>query len=358
MFDTTAGLPAAAARNKLPSNGTLDDARWILSRAVRYRCAMTQRGMLEGIFDGLELGWSWNIELLEVDTVALPVFLRGQQELSSLRGVVLDHLRRQRQKHEAFSNRQFVYFIARRPKLRLAQSRGAKLIGHEVELRVLKGGAWLPRKIRLPVLMRPNRDGVIAAPCDLRIAGDQLVFTFLDGGTATTTLFDYLAAADTDLSLQSTVEYVGVTLSPATRPSNLEHRGLLETVYHTNSEHEEIVLLFNTFHVRAAAATEQLTVMSSNSLLNQLQIRPEAEFIEKLFIDYFEPEQQRCVLVDERTRLRNLERELEKTGVRTIALTYEVDAASDIYRIGSRHVRASRAHRIRRELRASASPNV
>jgi hypothetical protein len=216
----------------------------------------------------------------------------------------------------------------------------------------------VPRKLRVPPFMILDEDGYPLAPCGLQTAGEQLTFIFSNGGTVTATLFDYLAHVDTDLGLQSTVEYVGKTANPATRPTDLEHRGLLETAYKTNHMHEEIVILFNTFHIRATAATEQLTVMTSNSLINQLHVRPEAEFIESLLIDYFEPEEQRCSLTDTRGRLRSLAESARTRGVRTVDLIYEVDAESDIYRIGSRRVRASRVHHIQRDLRSSGSHDL
>jgi hypothetical protein len=103
---------------------------------------MTLRGMFEGIFDQLDFEWEWKVELLEVDAVSLPVLLRGRSDLSSLREAVIGHLRRQQRKHEAFSDREFIYFVIRRPKLCLARSRPARLVDDQVELRFVKGDAW------------------------------------------------------------------------------------------------------------------------------------------------------------------------------------------------------------------------
>lgn len=86
-----------------------------------------------------------------------------------------------------------------------------------------------------------------------------------------------------------------------------------------------------------------------------LDVRPEAEFIEKVLIDYFEPVQQHCVLSEERAQLRRFEADLRSRGVGTVDLVYEVDAGSDLYRIGSTTIPPSRVHHVHRDLTARVS---
>lgn len=226
--------------------------------------------------------------------------------------------------------------------------------GH-VTLRVLVGGARFATTVHTPWPMALSEAGLPVAPCGVRTAGDRLTFVYPAGCTARFTLFDFLDSVEVDLGLQTTIEYVGKTANPATRPTNLAHRGLAEAAHSADPVRDEIAVLFNTFHVHAGASKGPLTVMTSNSLTNELDVRPEAEFIEKMLIDYFEPAQQRCVLSEERARLRRLDADLRNRGVGAVDLVYEVDAGSDLYRIGSARIPASRAHHVRRDLETGVS---
>lgn len=310
---------------------------------------MTQRGLFSGILDQYDFDWSWKIQLLEVDTVPVSTLLRAKADRAALRQVVTEHLRAQRKKHEAYSNRHFVYFVARRPRVKFSAVRPARLRADHVEFRLSVGKDWFSRSMRAAIPWRAV-DGVLHAPIAVQVRGDYVTFHFNGGSTATWTLFDYLGTADLDLGLSAVVEYVGMTAKPEDRPTNLEHRGLLETVHDTDPEREEVFIMFNTFHVLASTSHSYLSVVASNSLTDQLRIREESEYVEKLFIDYFEPAQQRCSLSVERACLRRLEEVLRSRRVRTVELTYEVEATSDLYRTGSARVPASRAHAIRRSL--------
>lgn len=314
---------------------------------------MGMRGIYNGLFDHKTLNSSWSIRLVQATPIQ---FSSSFDELGldgpgHLEGARL-RIQEEKERFKQLSDRNFIYFICTRPRLRFARYRAIRLKKGQIAFRFSVGESRWPKTKELPAPSLINlASNTEIPPIGVNHTESCFTVTYANGQKMSSTLFDYFEHHQVDLGLVSNVEYIGQTNHPKDRPLNYKHPGLAKVFQNANRDICEVFCVYNAFHASFRGELGPgVTLMGSNSTSEILNQKHEAEFIESLLIDYFKPEAQCKTTPKDRTRLENLEAILRKNSVQGVNLEYQVETQSDLYRLGSSTIRPSKRHKVHRPL--------
>ncbi|WP_417830333.1 hypothetical protein [Thalassospira sp.] len=250
-----------------------------------------------------------------------------------VRSIVANQFAEYKRQIKDFSDRQLIYFIGMRPRIRLYD-----------QIRY----ARFSKKIIIPLEIGPQRQRVkakvlFAAQDDngaikrVNISNDATMITQeWDENLIKEPLHYFLDKCGIDLGHSSRVAYVGRTDNPNIRAIDGNHRGLSDTLGLSKETDEDVFIHYNVFHLRyhAEATNTGINFQVSNSLIDHIDAKSEAGLIELMFIDYFEPDTMKWSMPDYRISLRKKLLELNETyNVSAVTASYDLEHVSSLYRL-------------------------
>lgn len=305
---------------------------------------------LRGLFNPLSKhpAYAESIKTLKISLLETTMIWHGllvdSPEADGTRLEVSAYLRMLKKQIDDFSARNFVYMLALRPRLRISeQPRYRKFLGGLL-IRIAIGNEGRQERIVIPTayftaLQLGVRPTVSFTPRMITFKGN--------GNSFSAPVHNLLLDLGVNLGVASEVTYVGRTEDPGTRVIDGNHRGLTDTLAIALERQDDVFLYTSTFHARSHSASKDggMVFVFSNSLTDNIPIKPETDLIEKLLITYFDPVTMKKERDSDRTKLRKiLTRLREKENVAAVEMRLEVDDTSDYYRFGNANVAYGHRH--------------
>jgi hypothetical protein len=246
-------------------------------------------------------------------------------------------------------DKHFVYFLASRPKVRFNTQRKPHYSSSGKEL-ILYIEIGRERKEQKCII---SLDYFVAgAPLTLpaRITDRLITFQNADGSTTySLPIYEFLDQCQVEIGINSEVQYVGYTADPAARALNRKHRGFGDMVYWTSRDDEicDYFIFYNLFNVTSIAINQTygLNFMVSNAMLDEVDVKSEGKFLEKILIKYFGCKTQELNKPNELGELNNKLAEFtEKHHINSVTFDIEMSTASELFRFFSRAVAATDRH--------------
>jgi len=288
------------------------------------------------------------VDLLEIDMIWYGLVRGGLHPDVDSRAFASRRIAAIKRKHEEYFNRQFIYFICTRDRVRFSTARPVRfsLFRRKLIVHLEVGPERRIVRRELPGSRFRAMDGAgrIVRP-RVESSDVAITFTFPGGAKISTSVHDFLLEHGVDLGIDTRVRYVGLTKNPETRPLLRKHDGL-RRVLKRIGEDQDVLFFYNTFAVRCVADEPEkgVTWWLSNAMTDEVAIRAEGLILEKLVIGYFRPDCQGA-LASEITELRNRFRTLsEKHRIKRIRVNLEVDHPSEYYRFFTEAAEVSPGH--------------
>nr|CDQ35142.1 hypothetical protein BN993_04610 [Virgibacillus halodenitrificans] len=205
------------------------------------------------------------------------------------RKLIVDYLRDIKAQVEENLEKRFVYFICSRTRVRfnIEKKPSYNPITKMVKIHILVGKERSKKSIKCKFFdFHKNRF------CRPKIDLTEKYITITDsrGDLTTSSIHDFLEAANIFLGIDSKVEYVGYTKNPHTRPTNGAHTGLSDVLYKISDENYDSLIYFNVFKVttRAISENSMLNFTVANAMTDEVNAEFEGSILEKRFIFYFD----------------------------------------------------------------------
>lgn len=307
---------------------------------------MTLRGLFHPL--GKHAAYAESIKTLKISLLETTMIwhdlLVDSSEADGIRPEVSVYLRMLKKRIDSFSARNFVYMLALRPRVRIIeQPRYRRFLGGLL-MRIAIGNQGRQQRIIIPTayltaLQLGVRPTVSFTPRMITFKGN--------GNSFSIPVHNLLLDLSVNLGVASEVTYVGRTEDPATRVIDGNHRGLTDTLAIALERQDDVFLYTNTFHARSHSASKDggMVFVFSNSLTDNIPIKPETDLIEKLLITYFDPVTMKKERDSDQTKLRKiLTRLSENENVAAVEMRLEVDDTSDYYRFGNANVAYGHRH--------------
>jgi hypothetical protein len=304
---------------------------------------MTLRGSLGG-FGNMpgyrELPKALRIELLDITMIWYSLLVDSDED-KGLRSEIGEQMQSLKRAIDAYSERNFVYLIATRPRVRIAGKPRYKLLSGDLVIPLSIGRDGTRARAIIPAACL--RALGFAHRAAVRHTGKKLVFD----GFPPIWIHTLLMTLNIDFGLNTEITYVGRTEAPGTRVIDGNHRGLADTLTLALETQDDVFVFSCMFHGRHHASTEDHSVsfIISNSLTDQVDLASETDLIEKLLIHHFDPVTQRAsrktdvaILRNTLTKLRN-EQQIEN-----VTMAFEVDDPSEYFKFGNPAVAYAHRH--------------
>lgn len=308
---------------------------------------MTLRGMLGGFSDkpgyrGLEK--ALKIELLQSTMIWNSLLIPGlhgeglRQDVSKLMDNIKEEFRK-------YSDREFIYFVATRPRVRVFRKPKYAWFSKNVILSLEFGVTHIRRRIELT----PSDLSKLGLNGKLTFGWTPTLITFTqsNGKGVCIPIHSLLDALDVSLGIHSRVTYVGRTNDPGRRVVDGNHRGLSDTLTLANESGDDVFIFSNVFHGRHHSETADggIQFVVSNSLIDEIDMKNEADLLEKLLIFYFNPITQREERRRDMATLRNLlERIRKEKNIATAEISFACASPNEYFRFGSDAIQAKGEH--------------
>ena len=321
---------------------------------------LTLRGSLFG-FGSIpgyrELPKTLKISLLRT-TMIWNSLLPAGPEGEGLRAAISKYLDLLKEDMDAYSERDVVYFIATRTRVRIAKKPRYAIWSKNLVVPIQIG---LEKKLRNIIIPHNflSAHGLGSRP---RIENTELKITLRgsEGVSLTVPIHTILLELGINLGIDSVITYVGKTENPGERVIDGNHRGLSDTLTASLEKQDDVFLFSNTFHARHHAATADggMSFVISNSMTDEIQVAPEADLIEKLLICHFDPFTMKSQRKSDLTKLANSLAKIQKENqVVAVEMELEVDDESDYYRFGNKSIQPSGRHAFRCSLHEDGKLN-
>ena len=247
---------------------------------------------------------------------------------------------------EDFSDREFIYFIATRPRIRIAGKPRISFFGSNLVIKLAVGSTQEPKKIKIPLSALGNIE--LDGPICIDWKPSIIRFCQADGKKSVSIpIHTLLEMFNISLGIHSNITYVGRTNEPKRRVVDGNHRGLTDTLLLAQENNDDIFLFSNIFHGRHHGESQNGVIhfVISNSITDHIAIKPEAELIEKLFIYYFDPITQRKERKADISKLRNLMKSIFKDeNVISTEVSYAMEIPNEYFKFGSEIIEPKSEH--------------
>lgn len=309
---------------------------------------MTLRGLLSSIGDAPAFRDSkktLKIVLLRSTIIWNSLLIRGPHG-DGLRKDYSKLLDEMKEAIRNFSDREFIYFVVTRPRIRIAKAPRSSIFGGKMIIDLEVGKERLRKTLKIPYSAFSNLE--LMGPVKIDWESTIIRLIQFDGARSTTiTIHTLLEMLNIQFGFHSNIAYIGRTNDPGRRVLDGNHRGLSDTLLIAQENNDDVFLFSNIFHARYHSQSPKngINFVVSNSMTDEIQMEQEAELIEKLFIYYFDPETQR----DERQRdlsaLRNMMRKLRKEkNLMSAEIFLEMESPNEYYKFGSDIVESKHMH--------------
>lgn len=261
-----------------------------------------------------------------------------------LRSEISAYLKSLKGEIDAYSERNFVYVIAIRPRVRILEKPSYRWFAGDLIVSVVIGNDKHRDKFVVPASYFLAR-GLGYRPA---VTFTSRMITF-EGGNAKLPIPVHTLLLDMQVNwgLNSEVTYVGRTEKPGARVINGDHRGLSDTLTIASERQDDVFLFSNMFHARHHSSTQNggMAFIVSNSLTDEIAVELETDLVEKLLIYYFDTVTQKKTRKAELSALRNIMTKLrDEKHISSVEMSFEVDDPSEYFRLGNAQVAYSYRH--------------
>lgn len=219
----------------------------------------------------------------------------------------------------------FVYFLTSRKKVRININKsGYHLFSkHEYKL-VLEIGKdrkeHIVKNIRFVKMCENSKPTIELTQNTIRIV-------YSEDCSQSFNIYDFLNIHKYNLDIHTEVHYVGHTNNPQDRPVELNHTGLSKVLLNISNDENDFFVYYNTFNIYAVL--KQFYVIKNPKIFEKNNTN---EFIQNIFINYFNSSLQVADRVREDGMLRNQIKYLKQNFfINNISCYFEVDKETDYF---------------------------
>ena len=285
------------------------------------------RGSLYGIFNNLisEKENTINIRLLETKPISFDLIFNDEFYNQNIKKTLSDI----ELKYTNYSDREMIYFICVRKKIRFIPKRCNKKY---FTIALFKDEKKLERVIKIPFARIYQLFAKDRYPDEIVVTENKIVFQF-GGEVIQQYIYDVAENLKIDLGNSSKIVYVGETDFPLDRPFDKAHLGMMRAIYNYKNFGNDIFIYYNLFQVNFISINNTpINYIASNGLLDYINKRTEARFIQNALIWRFLPSNYSKNYSTEIGELKNaLHRLKKKINLKEVIVSYEVDGESDMY---------------------------
>ncbi|WP_341363745.1 hypothetical protein P8T57_16795 [Thalassospira sp. SN3W] len=290
-----------------------------------------------------------HISLIETKQVWHQIIL-DELNGEKIRKSISNELSDLKEKIRNFSDRQIIYFISRRPRVRLYKPIKYSFFGNTITIPIEIGENRKRRKLRcnlsyLDSTGKKHRPSISST--------SKLVRLGIGDSTLDFPISIFLQEFGIDLGICSEITYIGRTDDPKRRVIDGNHRGLSDTLSMSLDSGDDVFVHFNLFHARYHSEIPEKGIhfLASNSLLDYVEIKEEAEIIEKLFINYFRPSTQSGSKSTDSTRLKkSVSRLNSNKNVKSIIVSCELNNSAHDFNFFTPSISPRKGHIFQCEL--------
>lgn len=259
---------------------------------------------------------------------------------------ITDYLKNLKSMVESQQDKRFIYFLAARKKIRFCVSKKPSYswFGDELIFYVEMGRQKIKRKLTTRILDAATHQA-IKPPVE--VSDRFITFYFSPENKVSLPIHDFLQSSGIELGINMEVHYIGYTKNPSGRPINGAHRGLSDMLYRISNEEHDFFVFYNIFKVLSISSgkSSPINFCVANSMIDEIKVDEEGRLIEAALIKYFGTETQEANKKNEEAELENtLERLATKNKINSVAVKFEMNEPSELYRLFSRSVKASDKH--------------
>lgn len=241
---------------------------------------------------------------------------------------------------EKTNKKKFIYFFTSRIKVRFDIEKQPKV-------------SWIHKNIIHVYLLIGNkvkkRINILFAKGDVPsniYVDEKFIYYYVSGQSIVCSIHDFIRNCDINLGITSEIHYVGITSDPVRRTLSRIHRGYADMLYTVPTSDNDIFLTVNTFKVSLFANMEQqgINIMSTNSMIYDVDLEKEGAIIEKSLIYYFKA---KCQESDKKAwgELRNLLGiEMKNKNIKSVSFHLEIEKPTEYDIIGSKEIDPKISH--------------
>ncbi|MCP4181134.1 MAG: hypothetical protein GY756_25495 [bacterium] len=183
-----------------------------------------------------------------------------------------------------------IYFISTRPKTRIIKTKKQNF-GLDTELVFkIKEKAYTKK---LKVSIQTLADFLKVKPkeiTDVFFFENGVICKYQNKNGSVISVYDLLHLISYKFKYSNKIFYIGHTKNPDKRPLNGNHAGLNSILRKDfNKNDDDLFINYNQFHVNSLSNYGGLMVHASNTILNEINIKTEAELIEFSLIEFYIP---------------------------------------------------------------------
>jgi hypothetical protein len=267
-------------------------------------------------------------------------------EIIDTRKAIVDYLKFLKDEVKKNLEKRFIYFICSRIKVRFntnIEPQYDQLTG-DLKLHLLIGKNKEDTKVQTSLNFYHDRQ--IVKP-KIELSEKFITFIVENGDKHIMSVHDFLSAFEIEIKQPTTIQYIGYTKNPDTRPTSGAHGGLNEILYKVSNEENDILIFFNLFKVMSNT-THKKSMMNftvPNSMTDEINVDLEGAIIEKCFILYFDSNNQSKNKAKERGELRNTLAQLStENKINSIVFYYEFERPNEYWKFCSSSVSPSYKH--------------
>ena len=296
------------------------------------------RGSFNGIFDSLisQKENTINIRLLETKSISFDLLFNDEFYNQNIKKVLSDI----ELKYTNYSDREMIYFICVRKKIRFIPKYCNK---RYFTIAVFKDEDKIEKTIKIPFASIHQLFAKDNYPDEIAVTENKIIFQFGEE-IFHQYIYDVVDCLKLDLNISSKIVYVGETDFPLDRPFDKAHLGMMRAIYNYKNLGNDIFIYYNLFQVNFVSINDTpFNYITSNGLLDYIDKRTEARFIQNVFIWRLLPPKYSKNYDNEIGELRNMIRTLkEKINLAEVIISYEVDWESDMYLFHSDLINSAR----------------
>jgi len=285
------------------------------------------RGTLTGVLDGLIGGQenTVNVRLLETKIINFDLLLNDSLYSKNMK-VILGEIEA---KYNNYSDREMVYFICVRKKVRFIPKRCNNRF---LSIGLYRDEKRLGKTFKIPYSSILQLHDFKEAPDEIKITESRIQFRY-DTSLISYYVYDLIDILELNIGNSSKIVYVGETDFPLDRPFDKPHSGMMRAIYKYKNLGNDIFIYYNLFQVTLESiGNYPINYIASNSLLNYMDKRVEARFIQNLFIWHLLSPEYSGNYETEIGELKNTIKSMkEKIRLKMINVSFEVDSECDIY---------------------------
>ena len=237
------------------------------------------RGSFYGIFDRLisEKENAINIRLLETKPISFDLIFNDEFYNKNIKKVLSDI----ELKYTNYSDREMVYFICVRKKIRFIPKQCDEKY---FTIALFKNEKKVAKLIKVPFVeiyrlvakeLYPDEIGVIENKITFKF-GEEIIHLYI---------YDVVDCLKINLGNSSKIVYVGETDFPLDRPFDNAHLGMMKTIYNYKNLGNDILIYYNLFQINFIGVNDtHINYIVSNGLVDYIDKRKEARFVQNALI--------------------------------------------------------------------------